>query len=45
MLEEIERAKRSRRAEIVPYGAYELKTVRIPVERPGWRGGDRGRES
>jgi MerR family transcriptional regulator/heat shock protein HspR len=30
---EVERARRSLRAEIVPYGAYESKRVRIPVER------------
>ncbi len=29
------------RAEIVPYGAYEPKSVRIPVERPA-RGGEDG---
>jgi MerR family transcriptional regulator, heat shock protein HspR len=34
MLAEVERVKRSMRAEIVPYGAYEPKSVRIPVERP-----------
>ena len=43
MLDEIERVKRSFRAEIVPYGAYDAgrscpgadaKPVRIPVERP-----------
>ena len=41
MLEEIERVKRSLRAEIVPYGAYEpaiprsrQRSVRIPVNRP-----------
>jgi MerR family transcriptional regulator, heat shock protein HspR len=43
MLEEIERVKRSFRAEIVPYGKYEsseisppedASRVRIPVERP-----------
>ncbi|MDX6638493.1 MAG: MerR family transcriptional regulator, heat shock protein HspR [Solirubrobacterales bacterium] len=43
MLDEIERVKRSLRAEIVPYGAYEppdmkppteAGPVRIPVERP-----------
>jgi MerR family transcriptional regulator/heat shock protein HspR len=43
MLEEIERVKRSFRAEIVPYGAYDAreiipatqaKRVRIPVKRP-----------
>src|SRR4051794_12273185 len=33
MLEEIERVRRSLRAEIVPYGAYEPDGVRIPVER------------
>ena len=44
MLQEIDRVKRSMRAEIVPYGAYESKSVRIPVERPGRHGG-RGRES
>jgi MerR family transcriptional regulator/heat shock protein HspR len=44
MLEEVERVRRSFRAELVPYGAYEPeelapggggKAVRIPVERPG----------
>jgi MerR family transcriptional regulator/heat shock protein HspR len=39
MLEEVERVRRSLRAEIVPYGAYEAKGVRIPVERPGERRG------
>ena len=39
MLEEIARMRRSMRAEIVPYGAYEPKSVRIGVERP-----DRGRK-
>src|SRR5436190_12759982 len=42
MLEEIERVRRSFRAEIVPYGAYDAeigpgadeRSVRIPVERP-----------
>jgi MerR family transcriptional regulator/heat shock protein HspR len=34
MLQEVERVRRSLRAEIVPYGAYEAKGVRIPVERP-----------
>jgi MerR family transcriptional regulator, heat shock protein HspR len=43
MLEEVERVRRSFRAELVPYGAYEPeelpargggKAVRIPVERP-----------
>jgi MerR family transcriptional regulator, heat shock protein HspR len=33
MLDEIERIKRSMRAEIVPYGAYEADTVRIPIKR------------
>ncbi len=33
MNEEVERARRSLRAELVPYGAYESKRVRIPVER------------
>jgi MerR family transcriptional regulator/heat shock protein HspR len=33
MTEEVERARRSLRAELVPYGAYESKRVRIPVER------------
>ena len=39
MLDEIERVKRSFRAEIVPYGAYEpgssRESVRIPVQRRG----------
>ena len=44
MLDEIERVKRSLRAEIVPYGAYDARgispadedsdSVKIPVERP-----------
>ena len=44
MLDEIERVKRSFRAEIVPYGAYDpgeiippeddAQPIRIPVERP-----------
>jgi len=47
MLDEIERVKRSFRAEIVPYGAYEstaTKRVRIPVEPPrrGRRDSDGG---
>jgi hypothetical protein len=33
MLQEIERVRRSLRAEIVPYGAYEPDGVRIPVAR------------
>ncbi len=33
MLDEIERIKRSMRAEIVPYGAYEADKVRIPIKR------------
>jgi len=33
MLEEVERIKRSMRAEIVPYGAYEADTVKIPIRR------------
>jgi len=46
MLDEIERVKRSFRAEIVPYGAYDVrdivpakdaKAIRIPVRRPGRR--------
>jgi MerR family transcriptional regulator, heat shock protein HspR len=50
MLEEIERVRRSMRAELVPYGAYEpdelipggdRKRVRIPVER-GKRGSATG---
>ena len=39
MTEEVERARRSLRAELVPYGAYESKRVRIPVER-GEAGGE-----
>jgi MerR family transcriptional regulator, heat shock protein HspR len=44
MLDEIERVKRSFRAEIVPYGAYDAREIipakdarpiKIPVERPG----------
>jgi len=51
MLEEIERVRRSVRAEIVPYGAYEpdelipgsvAKPVRIPVERRKPRGSAAG---
>ncbi len=33
MLDEIERIKRSMRAEIVPYGAYEPDKVKIPIRR------------
>jgi MerR family transcriptional regulator, heat shock protein HspR len=43
MLAEIERVKRSMRAEIVPYGAYEPeapRSVKIRVERRRGRGGD-----
>src|SRR5690242_2429928 len=42
MLEEIERVKRSMRAEIVPYGAYEAdpKSVKIRVERRRAQGAD-----
>jgi MerR family transcriptional regulator, heat shock protein HspR len=48
MLAEIERVKRSFRAELVPYGAYDareivpatdVKPVTIPVERPARRSG------
>ena len=48
MLEEVERVKRSFRAELVPYGAYDArdlirardaKPIRIPVRR-GAKGGD-----
>lgn len=35
MAAEIDRIKRSMRAEIVPYGAYEAEGVRIPVRRRG----------
>lgn len=35
MLDEIERIKRSMRAEIVPYGAYDAGRVNIPIKRPG----------
>src|SRR5215218_4458113 len=44
MLDEVERVKRSFRAEIVPYGAYDpheiipardAEAIRIPVKRPG----------
>jgi MerR family transcriptional regulator, heat shock protein HspR len=47
MAEEVDRVRRSLRAEIVPYGAYEstelvpakqAKPFRIPVERPNRRG-------
>jgi MerR family transcriptional regulator/heat shock protein HspR len=50
MLEEVERVRRSFRAELVPYGAYEPeelapgkggKAVRIPVERPDETDGGR----
>ena len=40
MLAEVERVRSSMRAEIVPYGAYEPKGVRIPVERPAPGGDD-----
>ena len=52
MAEEIERVRRSFRAEIVPYGAYDspeiappdaAKRVRIPIQRP--KSGRRGSES
>ena len=33
MLDEIDRIKRSMRAEIVPYGAYEPDKVKIPIRR------------
>ena len=33
MAVEIDRIKRSMRAEIVPYGAYETEGVKIPIER------------
>jgi MerR family transcriptional regulator/heat shock protein HspR len=51
MLEEVERVRRSFRAELVPYGAYEPeelaprgggRAVRIPVERPDETDGGRG---
>jgi MerR family transcriptional regulator, heat shock protein HspR len=49
---EVEKVRRSLKAEIVPYGAYEVippedsKTVRIPVRRPsGQRGSDGGSAS
>ena len=35
MLDEIERIKRSMRAEIVPYGAYDAERVNIPIRRRG----------
>jgi MerR family transcriptional regulator, heat shock protein HspR len=43
MLDEIERIKRSMRAEIVPYGAYEAEgikpdPVRIPIDRKDYSG-------
>jgi MerR family transcriptional regulator/heat shock protein HspR len=43
--EEVERVRRSLKAEIVPYGAYDViptedaQTVRIPVQRTGRSGG------
>jgi MerR family transcriptional regulator/heat shock protein HspR len=49
MLDELERVRKSYRAELVPYGAYEpddvvpddgRKRVRIPVERPSDGGAD-----
>jgi MerR family transcriptional regulator/heat shock protein HspR len=45
MLEEVERVRRSLKAEIVPYGVYDVidgaeTPVQIPVERPQRRGGD-----
>ena len=33
MVDEIERIKRSMRAEIVPYGAYDADKVSIPIKR------------
>jgi MerR family transcriptional regulator/heat shock protein HspR len=45
MAEEVERVRKSLRAEIVPYGAYDVipaedaNPIRIPVERPPKRGG------
>jgi MerR family transcriptional regulator, heat shock protein HspR len=44
MAEEVERVRRSLKAEIVPYGAYDVlpgadeKAVKIPVERPQRKG-------
>jgi MerR family transcriptional regulator/heat shock protein HspR len=47
MAEEVERVRRSLRAEIVPYGAYEVippdqgeRPVRIPIRRPRGEDGD-----
>jgi MerR family transcriptional regulator/heat shock protein HspR len=48
MEREVEQVRRSLRAEIVPYGAYEVipaessQSVRIPVQRPSRRGGSSG---
>ena len=43
MLEEIERIKRSMRAEIVPYGAYDAEgSVRIPIRRAKPESADSG---
>ena len=41
MAEEIERIRRAERAEIVPYGAYQAESIRIPIRRAKrGRGGD-----
>jgi MerR family transcriptional regulator, heat shock protein HspR len=44
MLDEVNRVRTSLKAEIVPYGAYDLidgvETVKIPVRRPAEDGGD-----
>jgi MerR family transcriptional regulator/heat shock protein HspR len=47
MLDEVERVRRSLKAEIVPYGAYDViepqgETVKIPVERPRRKRGEDG---
>jgi MerR family transcriptional regulator/heat shock protein HspR len=39
MLEEVERVRRSMRAEIVPYGAYDDARITIPIDRPKPSGG------
>ncbi len=44
MLDEVDRVRRSMRAEIVPYGAYEDERITIPVER-GQRTAPRGKSA
>ena len=39
MSQELDRLRKSIGGELVPYGAYEPQSVRIPVERPRRDGG------